>query len=341
MRYVFSFLFLQLSFIAIAQVADDDPLALAIEDVELFSQKFYNPGTDAVIHAMSSGWFNRAKVKEKWKVDFSIVGNLTFAQSNKRSFVFDEADYNSTRLVSGESRQNVASILGENNPDIEVIVAIENPSGGDDIDIQLKLPNGISRTINFIPTAFFQASVGLGHGFEAKARYLPKLNYEDIDAQFFGFALQNELTKWIKFREDFPFHISALVGFTNFDGFYGFTESDKIDDLDGRINAKVNSWLFSGIMSTKYPKLNFYGSLGYVLGHSQIITSTTGVYAIERDSGTIEADINVLPYSVDTSLSAFRLNLGANYKLGEFLVFSDFSLQDFNTLSIGVTYNIY
>jgi hypothetical protein len=340
MKYFLSIIVICISFFSSAQDISEDALALALEDIETFSEKFYTPGSEAIIYAMSSGWFNSAKAKEAWKLDIGLVGNVTLANSDSRSFLFDEADYNSTRLVSGQTQQNVSTILGENNPNISVFLSVDNPNGGDDIDIELRLPNGITKTVNFMPTAFIQASLGLGKGFEIKARYLPNVTYKDVEAQFIGFGIQNEITKWIKTSENFPLHISAFVGYNNFEGFYGFTESDKIDDLDGRSIAKSESWLFSGIVSTKFEKLNFYSSIGFISGVAETTTSMTGDYTIERQSGDINANIDIEPYAINTSVNGARLTFGANLTLGSFNVFSDFSLQEFSTASIGVSYRI-
>ena len=343
MRYILFALLISLTvFKSKAQIIDEDVLnasfELVYDDIEQFSDKFYKPGLSALVHAMSNGWLHTAKTKEKWKFDLSLVGNVTIANSRDRQFLFRESDYNSTRLKSGETQTSVATILGENQLDISFFLEVEL-SENDFRDIELKFPNGIASVVNFMPTAFLQASMGLPEGFELKVRYMPSFNYEDIDAQFLGFGLQNEITKWANFKEDFPFHISAFVGYTNFNGNYQFTESDRIDDLDGRINSNANSWLFSGIVSTKYPKLNFYGSLGYVVGNAETTTSAKGVYILREDV-EIPLNFDIQPYTVETSTSGARVNVGANLKLGKFNIFSDFSVQEFSTASFGVNYNL-
>jgi hypothetical protein len=336
------FVFLASCYSLKAQVIDEDILnasfELAYDDIEQFSEEFYKPGLTALVHAMSNGWYQTAKVKDKWKFDISLVSNITIADADSREFLFRESDYNSTSLKSGEPEAQVASILGENQPDISLLIDLQL-SENERRDIELKFPNGIASIVNFMPTAFLQAGLGLGHGFEVKARYFPNLNYEDINAQFFGLGLQNEITKWANFKEDFPFHISAFVGYTNFNGDYEFTESDRIDDLDGKISSRANSWLFSGIISTKFSTFNFYGGLGYVSGHAETTTSAKGVYVI-RENGEVPLNFDIRPYTVETSVSGARLNLGANVNLGHFNIFTDFSLQEFSTASLGLTYKI-
>jgi len=343
MRYFLS-LFLAISFfVTNAQEIDqeiiDDSFELIYDDIEQFSEKFYEPGLSALVHAISNGWTQSASVKDKWKFDVSLVSNITIAGSDSREFVFRESEYNSIRLKSGEPQTNVSTVLGENQPDISFFLSLDL-SENETRDIELKYPNGIASVVNFMPTAFLQASVGIGHGFEVRARYFPNLNYRDINAQFFGFGVQNEITQWLELKDNFPLHISAFVGYTNFSGRYNFTGSDRIEDLDGRISSNANSWLFSGIVSTKYAKLNFYGSLGYVLGSAETTTSATGVYRLNRESGDIPLGFDIQPYTVESNVNGVRLNVGANYKLGDLKVFSDFSLQEFSTASLGVIYSI-
>lgn len=340
MRYLLSCISFLYFSVVLAQNIDANALDPVLEDIRQFSDKYYSPGSEAVMYAMSSAWFNTAQVNGRWKLDVGLVGNITFADSDSRQFLFDETDYNNTRLLSGQTQQNVSTILGENDPDISVFVSVVNPEGGDNIDVELKLPNGLAKSVSFIPTGFFQAGLGLGHGFEIKARYLPNFNYKDIDAQFFGFGLQNEITQWLKTPDNFPLHISALIGYTNFDGFYGFTTSDKIDDLDGRISTKSESWLFSAITSTTFKSLNFYGSIGFISGTAETTTSMTGVYTLEQETDSLDVNIDIKPYNVKSSVNGVRFTIGANLKLGAFNLYTDFSLQKFSSANLGMRYNV-
>ncbi|MGX1024330.1 DUF6588 family protein [Psychroflexus sp. MBR-150] len=339
MKACFTSLFLFLTFLSLAQEDIDNLLAAGVEDAQRFSQSYFSPATDAVIYGMSSGWFNTAKSKKFLRFEISAIGNLSFTDDENQSFQLNTADYNNLSFASGPNSQSVATALGENDPDINMIVNVEDPNTNQTLQIPITLPQGISsEDINFVPTGFIQASIGLVKGFELKARYLPEVNIEDVDTQFYGFALQNELTELIPFDKILPIRISALVGYSKFEGKYKFDNSDLISGVDRRIESEADSWLFSAIVSTKLPVINFYGSVGYVSGDAT--TSLLGQYNLNTGIESVDSEVLVDPYSVTSDVSGAKATLGFKLSLAFFRIHADYSFQEFNTASLGISLGI-
>jgi len=333
---VYSFLFFNIT--AAQDVDFDELLEPAIEDVVRFSNDYFKPGAEANILNMSSGWFQSTKPKEKFEFDISLVGNFSFTTSDDRTFLMDTDNYNVTTFESGPAAQNVATILGENDPDIRAIITVENPFGGTDPTLNLRLPQGIIGSASIVPSGYIQASLGLGSGFEVKARYFPKFSYKDIDSQFFGFAVQNNLTDWLNIKEDFNYNISALLGYTRFTGTYKLTSSRDINELDGLVESEANSFTFLANISTKKQKLNYFANLGFVAGNSTTTTRATGLYTFQGSTNSLEALIEIDPYDVEATVFDPRASVGASLNFGAFFVTADFTFMRFITSSLGVTY---
>lgn len=340
-RFITS-LFLTFTLTTFSQDGIEDLLAAGVDDAQKFSQNYFSPATDAVIYGMSSGWFNTAKSKKFLRFEISVIGNLSFTDTSDQYFQLNTADYNNLSFgtfSADPSSQNVATALGENNPDVEMIVNVQDPNSNQSAEIPITLPQGLaSEGINFVPTGFIQASIGLIKGFELKARYLPEVNSEDIDSEFYGFGLQNELTELIPFDKVLPISISALAGYSKYKGEYRLSESDLVSGINRRIESEAESWLFAAIVSTKLPVINFYGSLGYVTGDAR--TSLLGQYNLDTGISSVDGEVLVDPFTVSSDVSGARATLGFKLKLAFFRIHADYSFQEFNTASVGISLGI-
>ena len=150
------------SFLLLVQLASsqeniDDLLAAGIADAKRFTSDYIAPASEGLAFGINNGWFNNAKTPHLFGVEISLIGNASFIKNDKKSFVFNVADYENVRFGDGSSSKVVATALGQNNPDVNIIVTYDDPIFGNQ-EVQLILPTGIGSTdLNFIPTAFLKA----------------------------------------------------------------------------------------------------------------------------------------------------------------------------------------
>lgn len=333
---IFSFI---MPYFISAQNGVDDLLTAGVEDAQRFSQSYFAPATDAVVYGLSSGWFNTAKSKKFLRFEISAIGNLSFTDDKTQFFNLNENDYNNLKFDSGQNTQRVATSLGVNNPDVNMLINLEDPISGETSEVRLSLPQGLaSENINFVPTGFIQAGIGLGKGFEIKARFLPEVKTDDVDSKFYGFGLQNELTELIPFDKILPIRIAVLAGYSKYQGTFRFDDSDLVTGVNRRIASEAESWLFSAIVSTKLPVINFYGSLGYVKGDAT--TSLLGQYNLDTGLDGIDSQPIIDPFSIRSDVSGARATVGFKLKLAFFRIHADYSFQEFNTASVGISLGI-
>ncbi|MEM9142628.1 MAG: DUF6588 family protein [Bacteroidota bacterium] len=336
MKRIASFCLLFLSVhMVLAQTDISDLFSAGLEDAERFTNDYLAPATEGAMHAISNGWYNSGEAKPLGGFEISIIGNAsTFNnQENKKTFNMDTADYENLQFVDGSSSKLVSSALG----DIEgILVFVEDEiAPGITERAEFELPSGLaSEDINFIPSAFLQASVGIFKGTEIKARFLPKINTDDVSIGLYGGAIQHELTKHLPAEKLFPVAISAVIGYTHLDGTYDFTDTEIVDGTDQRIEVAMDTWVFQAVVSTKLPVINFYGGIGYLTGKSS--TDFLGTYNVE--SGPFSNETYVDPFSLESSVSGIRTNIGAKLKLGFFRLNVDYTLADFNNLSVGLNF---
>ncbi|WP_437397115.1 DUF6588 family protein [Flagellimonas lutimaris] len=312
----------------------NDIFVSGVADAEQFANAYLAPVSEASIYSISNGWYNTADAKPLGGFEISIIGNMTGFKNkeDKKAFLLDPADYENLDFVNnpGQPRQ-VATALG----DIEgVNVFVEDQSGIFYRDFEL--PSGLaSENLNFIPSGYLQGSVGLIKGLEVKARFLPKIKFDD-DAKIglFGAGLQYDFTKMLPADKLLPVAISAVIGYTNLNGEYDFTESSTISGSDQRIDANFKTWNFSAVVSTRnIPVINFYGGVGYITGKSDI--DLLGTY---EANGPFFSETVVDPFSVSKKASGVSANLGTKLKLGFFRLNAEYNISEFSTFTFGVNF---
>ena len=312
----------------------NDIFISGVADAERFANAYLAPVSEASIYSISNGWYNTAYAKPLGGFEISIIGNMTGFKNkdDKKAFLLDPADYENLDFVDspGQPRM-VATGLG----DIEgVNVFVEDESGL--FREEFELPTGLSaENLNFIPSGYLQGSVGLIKGLEVKARFLPKIKFDD-DAKIglFGAGLQYDFTKMLPADKLLPVAISAVIGYTNLNGEYDFTESSTISGSDQRIDANFKTWNFSAVVSTRnIPVINFYGGVGYITGKSDI--DLLGTY---EANGPFFSETVVDPFSVSKKANGVSANLGTKIKLGFFRLNAEYNISQFSTFTFGVNF---
>jgi len=318
---------------ATAQSNANEVFAAGVEDANLFINDYLSPAAEGMLYGLSGGWYNTADAKPLGGFEISIIGNMAQTPKEKKSFVLNTADYENLQFDDGSVLKSVSTALG----DIEGIgVYVEGEiAPGITSREDFELPTGLaSENINFVPAAFLQVSVGLFKGTELKARFLPKIDTEEANLGLYGLGIQHDFTKLLPADKIWPVALSAVIGYTHLDGSYDFTEQSAIAGENQRLEMEMNTWVFQAVVSTKLPIINFYGGLGYLTGTSEI--DVLGDYRVQ--SGPFVGDTYTDPFSIHTNANGVVANVGAKLKLGFFRLNADYSIGEFNNVSVGVNF---
>lgn len=320
-----------------AQQNIDDLLASGVNDAQRFATDYLRPASDGLMYSMNNGWFNDGSTKKLFGFEISLVANGSFVSDKNKSFLLDTSQYENLQFRDGSISKEVATAFG----DIEgIVVVVEGESTVPFVpsqDAEFELPTGLgSSNINFVPTAFLQASFGFVKGTEIKARFFPKLKTNDAEVGFYGFGLQHDFTSWLPADKIFPVAISGLIAYTHLDGSYDFTDTNIVDGEDQRFENDTNTFLFQVIGSTKMPVFNVYGGLGYLTGTST--TDLKGTYRVQ--SGVVTSETLIDPFSVENKVSGIRGTLGAKLSLAFFRMNIDYTLAEYSGISFGLHFGI-
>ena len=325
-------LLLLIGFPCVAQVAIDNILEADLTDARRFSKDYFNAAAEGAINSTSNGWYTTAETKGLFEFEIGFVGNLSFVRDDKKSFVLNENNYDNLSFITTETRRLVANSFGQNSEDITMLVTSD--SGG---SFEITLPNGLNgEGINTIPTTYLQGSMGLVKGLELKLRFMPKLkNGEATKVSIVGSAIQSDLSKWIFAMKRWPVSVSGIVGYTSLRAEHDLSSQTNLEGDSQEILFRSNSWLFSGIVSTKREGLNFYGGFGFFAGTS--LTEIKGTYQVTRGSfaGTTLED----PLDVENKESGLKATLGTSYAYKKIKANLDYTLQNYSNLSLGLAFH--
>nr|WP_321225159.1 DUF6588 family protein [uncultured Psychroserpens sp.] len=319
----------------VAQENVNDLLAAGIADAQRFTKDYIAPASEGLAYGINNGWFNNAKAPNKFSFELSIIGNVGFIKDEKKSFQMNAADYENIRFEDGSASKMVATALGDNDPDVRVIITYDDPIFGSQ-ETTLILPTGIgSEGVDLIPTGFLQASFSPFKGTQIKGRFIPKVETEDTKLGLYGIGLQQEFTSWLPADKVLPIAVSGLVAYTHLDGSYDFTDSEFVDGENQRVETDVNTVLLQLIVGTKLKIINFYGAVGYITGNST--TDLLGTYRV-TDGFLFSEEIND-PFSVENDISGMRGTVGANLQLGFFSLNADYTIAEFDSATVGINFS--
>ena len=326
-------LFLAISTMVKAQNDFDVILAAGVEDAQRFAGDYLKPGTNGLMYSMNNGWFNSAEAKPFLGFEISVIANGALVSDGDRSFTLNVADYQNLEFSDGAVSKEVATVLGVNNPDIDVILTYDDPIFGDQT-VEVTLPDGIGNSASLIPSAFIQGGVGVFKATELKFRFVPKVEFDEVSTELYGVGVQHEFTKWLPADKILPVAISGLAAYTSLKGAYDITASSGIEGEDQRVSNNTSTWLFEVIASTRLPVINFYGALGYIQGTSA--SDILGTYVVT--DGLLSSEEIVDPFSVESEISGMRATLGAKLKLAFFRLHVDYTFAEFDSFSVGMNF---
>ncbi|QTD38608.1 hypothetical protein JL193_04840 [Polaribacter batillariae] len=337
-----------LVFNAKAQDGFENILFADLSDANELTKGYLTPAAEALIFGMSNGWYHTAKVHKPFGFDIAIGGNFSFAGDNQNNF-----DINSLKLSNKITKNPSTSptIFGKGAAAVnafEVTIPANsdpNINGGTHPELKrnFTMPDGYrdELPLNSVPTPVVQLSLGLPAKFEATLRFVPNVGSNETKANLFGLGLKKEITDWFGPMDKTPLHISLLGAFTNMTISHNIKDpnGNDINITNGLAELKLNSYTFQALASLNFPIINLYGGVGYTSGSSTL--RLAGEYDLQYSDGINNYNRTLKdPLTLDYDASGFTTTVGARLSLGFFKIFGAYTLQQYNTATLGVAISI-
>lgn len=333
-----------LSFNAKAQ-SGLEALLLAKEDAEKLTKAYATPAMEGLINAMNGGWYHTAKVHKTLGFDISIGLNASLIPAAKETFDFASLGLTNTKPTKSDGtpltgNQTGATLGGSG--DLKPYVTYTGSVKGTTSSATFQLPGGIKDDVplNAIPAPAVQLGIGLPFKADVMLRFIPKIGSGNVKGGLFGIGLKKELTSLLGPMDKLPLHISVLGGYTTMNVDYDLQAESSIGGSNQKAEFLLKSYTVQAIASLNFPFINFYGGLGYNGGSADL--NMLGKYRLTYNpvgGGAPITETLTDPLKMNFNSSGFRSTLGARLSLGFFKIYGDYTFQEYNTFSAGISFS--
>ena len=332
-KTIFLVLFV-LPFFSWSQSGLESILYAVDSDSKKIFERYLNPLMKGAIYSTNSGWYNTAKVHKKLGVDLSLRINTSFVPSADRTFSIIDLDYITT------DANNLPTIAGDNRQE-NLFITIPNNGLYPEISTTVKAPKGIKSKLPLgsIPAPVLQLGVGIPLDTEIILRYSPEYHRNGVDMSFKGLGVKHNLLQYFGPIDKFPLNVSAFASYSNMDIDYDI-QSFGSGQGEGQVaQFNLNNYNLLLLASVDLLIFNVYSSFGYSGGNSSF--KLLGEYNLEynSDSGLPITKSLTDPIDMSFNASGYKTTIGAKFKFLVFSAFADFTFQEYNTLSAGISIN--
>jgi hypothetical protein len=338
MRRIFLMLFVSVPLIGSAQSEADivDFLQAGKSDAQKLMNAYLNPMVEGLSYSFNGGWYHTAKAHNSLGFDFGVSINAVFIPSSKNYFSPADLNLQVAELTTTPVAGKAPTVIGPKAPTTYGIDWDGNgtPDGG-----TFNGPEGLDFKENLkvrgvvAPTA--QLGIGIYKNTDLKIRWMPEVTAGSSKVKLLGFGVLHDVKQHIPGLKTLPIDLSMLVAFTNIKG-----ETDVTGGSIGRggdtqrqmMYYNMNAWLFQALISKKVSVITFYGGIGY--NAIKTTTDLTGTYVIPGANGSSAAVKD--PFSLGFKNKSLKVTAGMRFKFGPIYLNGDYSLQEYNTLSVGL-----
>ena len=286
------------------------------------------------IYSSNGGWFNSAKVHKKLGVDLSLRLNASFVPSADQVFSISNLEY-----ITSEAN-DLPTIIGSSRQE-ELIVTIPPDGILPEMKTTIKSPKGIKSKLPLgaIPAPVLQLAIGIPFDTEVILRYSPEYHRKGIDMSFKGLGIKHNLLQYFGPIDKFPINISALASYSKMKIDYDIQSFSSIKGSGQVAQFSLNNYNLLLIASLDVLVVNFYAGFGFSGGDSSF--KMLGQYDLEYQT---ESNIPITrslndPIDMNFNVSGYQTTIGAKFKFLIFSAYADFTFQNYNTLSTGISIN--
>ncbi len=328
-------------------------LKAAPEDVSKLITAYVQPAIEGVSYGMTGGWYTTAKAHKSFGVDIGVSLNTVFLPSSRNYF-----DPNKLGLTSQFTFDNLTnsaagapSVMGPK--DETTYTFTYDPDGNGTLpqqDFVIDGPEGldVKGAIGIgqapVPVPMIQLGVGIIKNTDIKLRLVPQQTVGGSKVKMLGVGVMHDIKQHIPGIKLMPFDLSILLAYNNVSGNTDLRNSDNTDQLpnstNGKMDYSLNSYIVQALISKKISVLTVYGGIGYQMVKTKV--DVLGDYTIDAKNGNgAPAPITITdPVAIDFKNNGMKLNGGIRLKFGPFYINGDYTLQKYNTVTVGLGFSI-
>jgi len=303
------------------------------QDATKLMQAYLNPVIEGASYGFTGGWFNTAKTHKTLGFDLGVSANAVFIPTSKNYFdpgTLGLTTLNDFQNTTTSSTNQAPTIVG---PEDRTEYTVSNPQNQSET-VKFNGPRGLDFKKNLhisgVVTPMIQAGIGIYKNTDLKLRFVPETEAGDTKVKMFGIGIMHDVKQHIPGIRLLPFDLSVLVGYTKISGSTGLS-APNIGGSNQDMDIKLNSWLFQALISKKIAIVTFYGGVGYATIKTN--TDVVGSYEVTYQGTTVTYNN---PVALQFKNSSLRLTGGVRLNLGPVYLNTDYTVQEYGTLSVGI-----
>ncbi|MGS2764233.1 DUF6588 family protein [Sinomicrobium sp. M5D2P9] len=317
-----------------AQDGFESIIAAGEKDAATLMGAYIAPAMEGLVYASNGGWANTAKTHKPLGFDITIGLNAAMVPSGKEVFRISDLRFeNEISSTPGIT----PTVAGDTEP-AQVSVRLRDTGES----ATFTMPEGIGNDVplNAMPAPAVQLGVGLVKNTDLVVRFVPKVGSDDVKGNLFGLGIKHDLMQYFGPLDKLPLNVSILAAFSNMSVDYNIEEGDTYAGMDQKAEFKLGTYTIQGLASLDFPFLSLYGSLGYSGGTSKL--NVLGSYDVDYEvAGGVYTHTQTFtdPIALKYSVGSMRAGLGARINLAFFKIFAEYTLQEYNMLTGGISFS--
>ena len=322
-------------------------LSAGEEDASKLMNAYLNPMIEGLSYGFNGGWAQTAKAHKTLGFDLMFNANAVFIPSSKNFFDPNKLGLQTTTFTPDPSNPNglAPTIVGPNYSS-SYTTSMDIDGDGTAESVTFAGPEGLDFKENIKVSGVGAPTLTLGIGIykntDLKVRWMPEVGSEDSKIKLFGLGVMHDIKQHIPGIKLLPFDLSVMAAFTKVQGYSSLEGEFENPDPSRQqeVRYEMNAWLVQAMISKKISVITFYGAVGYNAVKTTANVKGTYIVSYEDQSGT---SIDV-PYTDPIGLSfknnGMRATAGFRLKLAVICLSADYTLQEYNTLSVGLGFSV-
>jgi hypothetical protein len=307
-----------------AQLFDDldNVLKATTQDAQTLIDAYVAPLGQSLTYSLNSGWASSAKTHKKLGFDITLGFSSPSVSDAAKSFKIADLGLNEL-----ESTATTASTIFGAKSSTNFTYTLPGTS----ISQSLQMPGGLEDdlTMNSVPITYLQVGLGLFFDTDLVVRYVPKLKNQGAEVGLFGIGFKHNLMQYFGFLDKLPLNISALASYSRMNLEYQLSSINT----DQMVNYDVDTFTIQALGSLDFPIISIVGGVGY--GRGNVAFDMLGEYNFALANGTSKTLTD--PLKSDKEYTGAHAMIGARANLLFLKIFANYTLQEFNTLNVGVS----